>query len=398
MAASDLTSVAFIYKRDYSGRQAGDIAMRDHVHFTRIAKVGGFVGVGHFYKIRYGNPQGISGTFADAQSGASSSKGKQLQMLRRAKYGVITLDGEAIAAAEGDKGAFYNLVTMETDGVLEEMGDCFAFDLYRDGTGQRGRRSSISSDTVTLSVVDDARNFKEGMVVIASANADGSSPRSGSAIVEAVDEDAGTVTLEDQSLITSFQDNDYLFRKGDPGTCMEGLASCTPLAAPTSSDSFRGISRFNDVRRLAGVRVDDTGTYLEDNLGLLAVKVDQLGKKITEAYANPINVFGVTKRMGSKVEYDDGGGGANHGFQYVMIHSPAGSFRLYADADCPTNRAYVVNQARQYLKHNRGLPHIIMDDGIRSLRAASADSIEARARGWVNYAQDEPGCFGVCSV
>jgi hypothetical protein len=399
MAASDLTSVAFIYKRDYSGRQAGDIAMRDHVHFTRIAKNGGFVGVGHFYKIRYGNPQGISGTFADAQSGASGSKGKQLQMLRKAKYGVITLDGEAIAASEGDKGAFYNLVTMETDGVLEEMGDSFAFDLYRDGTGQRGRRASASSNVITLTVADDARNFKEGMTVIASANANGSSPRTGSTTVVAVDEDAGTVELASAAAITAFANNDFLFRKGDPGTCMEGLASSTPLTAPVlGADSFRGIDRGSDPRRLAGVRVDDTGTYLEDNLGLLAVKVDQLGKKITEAYANPINVYGVTKRLGAKVEYDDGGGSANHGFQFVMIHSPAGSFRLYADADCPTNRAYVVNQARQYLKHNRGLPHIIMDDGIRSLRSASADSIEARARGWVNYAQDEPGCFGVCSV
>ncbi len=398
MAASDLTSVAFIYKRDYSGRQAEDVAMRDHVLFQRINRIGGFVGSAHFYKIRYGNPQGVGGVFASAQSAASASQGKQLQMSRKAKYGVITLNGEAIAASRGDKGAFYSLVTMETDGVLEEMGDSLAFDLYRDGNGLRGRGASAAGDVITLTVVDDARNFKVGMTVVSDTDSAGGSPNSGSTTVVAVDEDAGTIELDSTGSISGFSQTDYLFRIGDPGTCMEGLASLTPLAAPTSGDSFRGISRYADPRRLAGVRVDDTGTYLEDNLGLLGVRVSQLGKKVTEAYANPINVHAVTKRMGAKVEFDDGGGGANHGFQYVMIHTPAGSIRLYADADCPTNRAYVINPANHYLKHLDGLPHIIMDDGLRSLRSSSADDIEARARCWVNYAQDTPACFGVCSV
>ena len=56
-------------------------------------------------------------------------------------------------------------------------------------------------------------------------------------------EDAGTVELTSAAAITSLQNGDYLFRLGEPGTCMEGLAALTPLTAPTSGDSFRGISR-----------------------------------------------------------------------------------------------------------------------------------------------------------
>jgi hypothetical protein len=112
MSASTLTTVAFIYKRLYSDKDVANIAMRDHVWWAKIAKEGGFVGESFLYPIRYGNPQGISSTFANAQTNAKSSKGVQMRAYRKMQYGVITLDGEAIAAAKGNKGAFMDLVTM----------------------------------------------------------------------------------------------------------------------------------------------------------------------------------------------------------------------------------------------------------------------------------------------
>jgi len=86
--------------------------MRDHPLGTMVKKVGGMSGpaAGHFYAIRYGNPQGVSGTFTSAQSAAASSKGVQMQATRRKKYGIITLDGEALVAAEDNRGAFLDLV------------------------------------------------------------------------------------------------------------------------------------------------------------------------------------------------------------------------------------------------------------------------------------------------
>jgi len=398
MAASDLTTVAYIYKRTYSDDAVGDLAMRDHPLFSEIAKNGGFKGTAFFYPIRYGNPQGVSGAFADAQSGAESSKGKQLQANRKPKFGVITMDGEAIAAAE-DRGAFLDLVRQETDGVIEEMGDAFAFDLYRDGSGMRGRRASASGNIITLTVADDARNFKEGLTVVADNAADGLSPNSGSTKVTAVDEDAGTITLASAAAISGFADNDYLFRKGDPGTCMEGLALLTPLTAPVlGSDSFRGIDRGSDPRRLAGIRINDTSATIEENIGLAAVKVSQIGKKQDRHYINPINFWQIARRLNAKVEYTSGGGEADYGFQYIMIHTPAGTVKLISDPDCPTIRSYGCRSSEHYLKHLRALPHIVMDDGIGSLRQTSSDGIEARARGWVNYIQRQPGCFSVNAI
>ncbi len=398
MAASDLTTVAYIYKRYYSDKQVGDLAMRDHPFFKMISKEGGFSGSAFFYAIRYGNPQGVGGTFATTQSAAASSKGVQLQASRKAKYGVITMDGEAMAAAEGDKGAFLDLVTQETDGVLEEMGDALAFDLYREGYGQRGRRSSISSNTVTLTVADHARNFKVGMTVIADDTATGLSPRSGSTTVASVDEDAGTVTLTDQSQLSGFINNDYLFRAGDPGTCMEGLMSLFPLTAPSPSESFRGIDRTVHTRLLAGVRVNDTATAIEENAGLVAVKISQSGQKAKVLLLNPINFWQVARRLNAKVTYDGGGVKAAYGFEGFDIYTPAGTLRAVSDPDCPTTLGFVLNPETLYLKHLKGLPHIISDDGRPSLRQTTADGVEARARCWVNLICTKPGANGTFAI
>lgn len=398
MAASDLTSVAYIYKRLYSPDQVGDIAKRDHPLYSMVDTREGFGGSAYFYAIRYGNPQGISGSFARAQANAKSSKGVQLQAARKQKYGVITLNGEAMAAASGDKASFLDLVTQETEGILEEFGDSLAFDLHRNGSGVRGQRASASVNVITLSTVDDARNFKVDMTVIASPNADGSSPRVGSTTVAGVDEDAGTVTLTSAAGIISFANNDFLFRDGDAGTCMEGLEALFPLTTPTPGESFRGIDRSVDARRLAGVRLNDAGTPVEENIGIIGTKISQVGKRGRISCVNPINFWIMSRRLDAKVFYDGGGGEADYGFQYIQVNTSAGTIKVYADPDCPTNRTRVINLEYFYLKSLKGLPHIIEDDGNPSLRMTSEDAIEARVRGWCNAFTTVPGANGTAAA
>ncbi|HVJ95870.1 MAG TPA: hypothetical protein VNC41_03470 [Acidimicrobiia bacterium] len=399
MAASDLTSVAHIYKRRYSDKEVAEVASREHPTFAMIAKEDGFNGSAFYYPIDYGWPQGVSGTFASAQSGAASTKGVQLVASRKAKYGVITLNGEAMAAARGNAGAFYDLVTKETDRILSEMGDSFAFDLFRDGNGIRGRRASASSNTITLTDANDVRNFKVGMTIGSDNTATGLSPNSGTTTVTAINEDGGTITLANAGAISSFADNDYLFRAGDPGTCMEGFESCTPLTAPVfASDSFRGIDRGADVYGLAGVRINDTTASIIQNMGLAATRAGFRGKKLKRGILNPVNFWTVSQLLGAKVEYEGGGGTAEVGFEYIVINTPGGSVRVTSDPDCPVNRFRMFDPAAHYLKHLDGLPHIVKDDGRPSLRSAAADDIEVRARGWVNYIQTDTAAHAVGAI
>lgn len=400
-SASTLTTVAFIYKRDYSTHQIADITMRDHVWYAMEDKEDGFGGDSFLYPVRYGNPQGVSGTFSTARTNAKGSKGVQLRALRTPKFGVVTIDGEAALASKGNKKAFYNLITMETDRVLEEVGDSLAFDFYRDTYGKRGRISAINGNVITLTEPEDARNFKEGMMIVADDVATGASPRSGACEVAAVNEDGGTVTVTDIADITGVTTNDYLFREGDPGTCMEGLEVCTPLSAPVfGSDSFRGIDRGVNPSRLAGSRLDDTSLNAEVALGRLAVKISKLGKthNVDQAFLNPTHFFNAAQRLNAKVEYSDGGGRANVGFQYIWIHTAAGSFRVYSDPDCPLDRGRVSRKGSQYIRHLEGLPHVIDLDGMPMLRQTEDNGIEARVEAFCNLIQDDPSAQGVCSL
>jgi hypothetical protein len=394
MADNDLSTVAYIYRRRYSDKQATEVATREHATLDQIMKEGGFNGSGFYYPITYGNPQGISGTFATAQSGASALKGVQLAALRKKKYGVITIDGEAIAAARGDKGAFYDLVTRVTDGVLDELGDSLAFDLFRDGSGMRGRGASLSTNTVTLTNPEDVRNFKVGMTVTASPNANGSSPRTGTTTIAALSRSAGTILLTSAAAITSLGGTDYFFRAGDIGTCMEGFESSTPLTAVTAGDSFRGIDRSVDVEALSGTRVT-TASIIEEDMGLCAVNASTLGKKLKMGALYPTKFWQVVRRLNAKVEYQKGGGTADYGFEYVMIHTPAGSLKVYSEPDCPIDRFRLYNPEAHVVKTLDEMVHIVRDDGRPSLRSTGADSIEIRSRSMLNYIQYDTAAHGV---
>lgn len=398
--ASDLNTVAFIFKHNYTERQVADLTTRDHVQFAMTEKEGGFVGTDFVYLIRSGNPQGISGTFSKAQANAATSKGLQFAALRKPKFGVIVIDGEALAASRGNKGAFFDLVTMETDAVLIEHGDSLAFDFYRDTNGIRGRQSSIAGNVVTLTAAVDARNFKEGMTVGASPNSDGSTPRTGTTTITALDEVGGTITLQNAASITGLQNNDYFFRDGDPGTCCEGLEVCTPLTAPVGGDSFRGKDRSANVTRYAGSRVNDVNTTIEENMGLCAVYVSRAGRShnVDMGFLEPTKFWEVARRMNAKVEFDAGGGTANYGFQYINIHTPAGVLKVYADPDSRTDRGRLTRSGSQYLKTLDGYPHIVTDDGMPSLRQASANAIEARSASWGNLIQVDPVAQGVVAI
>lgn len=397
--ASDLTTMANIYKRRYFGAKVANITVRDHVRMKKMRKKPGFTGTDVAYHILTGNPQSVSGTFSAAQSGVETSKGKQPVAVRRPKYSIVRLDHESILASQGDDGSFYDLVTRETDGVFIEFGDTLAFDSYRDGTGMRGRVSSISGNIITLTVADDVRNFKEGMTLIGDDTATGLSPRAGTCKIAGVSGNS-TITVDNVAGITGLATSDYLFREGDPGTCMDGLAVCTPLTEPTAGDSFRGMDRSVNAPRLSGSRVDDTNSTIEENLGLGAVRCSQLGVAHipTEGYLNPINFYQVARRQGAKVMYTSDETRAKIGFQYIDIVTATGTMRIYSDPDCPTNRGYGENPENDYIHHLNDYPHVVMNGKEPLLMMATSLAFESRGACFGNYIQENPAAHFVISI
>ena len=406
MAISNQTNVAYIYKVRYSDRKVGDVARRAHPVMSMMRKEDGMDGqkAKWTYAIRYGNPQSVSGTFTDTQDYVETSKGIQFEATRRDCYGTIRLDGPSMAAARTRKGAFLDLVTQESDGIIEERGDALSHQLFGDGHGHLGQRSSASTNSITLTDSNTARHFKIGMSLVADDTEAGTSLRSGTTKVDGVDPDAGTIDLVSAAALISFADNDYLFRKGDPTTIIDGFAAHIPLTTPTlGSDSFRGEDRAVYANLLAGSRIDDTSTPILENAGLLSVKISDIsataGAKEKILVLNPLNFWAVSRQLNAKVTYDGGGQKATAMFAGFDIACPTGVMRAVADPHCPTNRGYVLALGTWYWKHLMAWCHVIRDDkNAPFMRVAAADQIEMRIRCMGNPCCDMPAANGVFSI
>ena len=405
MADSAFTDVAWIMKRTYSDEKSAEIATRDHPTYYELPKEQGMTGEDFRYAVKTGNPQGISGTYTDAAAGANGNsgviKGEQFAAEPTLKYGILKMDRPSILRASlKGRGAFFEWVTEQVESTLEEMGARCAFDLFGDGNGIRGRRSSIAGNEITLTGARTADYFKRGMVLGASANADGSTPRVGTTYITRINRTANKITVNNAADIAAFVDNDYLFASGEPGTCIEGMALCTPLAAPTSSDSFRGVNRYNDVEALAGSRRDDTAIYPEEVLGDLAVDVHVMHQTITKGVVHPVKFQEIVKRLGAKVEYANPGGNADIGFESILIHAAGKAIRLGSDPDCPFERTRGWDQKAHRIVYlgNKVIHWVRTADGGQYQWTASADSFEYRSCFYGNYIQPNTARHVVGSV
>lgn len=404
MSNDTLSSVAYVFKTVFDTGLT-DESMRIHPTLDLIPKVGGFTGASIIYAVKVGNAQNIassaSGTsgLAAAQAVASSSKGYQFTMTRVRKTGTLSFDIEAVKAALGaNDGSFENLIVGDVDGFVDEFTDRLGFDLFRDGYGVRGRRLSISSNTVTMTVPDDARNFKIGMIVRGATGADGTGSRVGTTSVTGVDIDAGTVTLSNAGSIASFADNDYLYADPEVSNNLQGFELCTPLTTPGGSDSFRGVNRSVMPSLLAGSRIDDTASFPEENSGRVAVKIRQNGGRSDTLVLNPQRSWEMIRRLGAKVMYTGGGGTAKYGFEEAMISSPAGDLKIISDPDCPVSRGRVFLNASHKIRTLDDFVHIGNEDGNYELRLATDDALESRVRSLSQYQQSKPRDHGVFSI
>lgn len=393
-----LASLNWLFKHVYSNDAIINQAARTHYVVDRIAKRNKMKGrTGKYeYKVKYGNPQGIAATITAARTaaGGTATKGVEFSATRKKRYALILVDGEADAAAAGEGAQTHHaLWQQELDNQIEELGDTCSFDVFRDGNGIRGRRSSAATNVITMTDAEDVRNFKVDMVVGASANADGSSPRTGTTTVTAIDEDLGTVTLASAAAITSFANNDYMFRSGDPGTCIEGFGSIFTHTRPAlGTDSFRGQDRAVDWRRLAGILESNTdGVNTEYAFGLAAKKM----YKTTDpgqvsGVCSPDAFYEIQNRLNAQVVRNDSGGKTQIGHPMMCINAGGLALDIYQDSDCPNNRGYILDWNSMYWGTLMDWVHVITADGNVRLRTVD-DELEIRLRQMGNLIVTAPG-------
>lgn len=402
MSATSSSTADFVYKAKYGGIVHEE--MRRHPTLDGMKKVGG-IGLTNPYVVSYGDGQGAAaGTnFSTAQSNVSPIKGVQFSMTPKVRYRIAQVDGVSSVLSMGDANAFENLIVAEMRGTANGMMNDLGFDLFRDGTGARGTRSSASSNDITLTAKSDARNFFVGMTVVAGTST--TSLRVGSTTVTAVNYDSGVVSLASAAAIASFADNDLLFRQGETGNILaEGLAAIIPLTAPVLGvDSFRGKDRGQQTTLLAGVRIAADGSTPEELAMRAAAAIFDAGGDSDTFVMSPLNCQALCNRGSAKITYPDGGGTMTIGFTGAVLQSPAGQLKLVSDPDCPANRGYILKKSTWQIEYGGpSLVHSTYDDakftGKYWFPIYNLDSIEGRSRVIWNVKCTEPRSNAVIEI
>lgn len=391
------------YLKDVFATGYADEATRIHPGLDMISKPD-IVGYDFKYLIKIANSQNIAigdDNLAAAQNVAGNSKSKRLT------FNPSIMSGEALLpvtqleiSLRGSTYAFGSLIETEVDGIQDEFYNRRGFQLYRDSFSNRGQISVLSSNTITFVNALDVVNMVVGMPLAASTSATGSSPRTGTITVTAVDIDDGQVTVDSVANISGLAVNDYLFVTTEINElALEGFGLSTPLVAPVSGDSFRGLDRSSDVARLAGSRLTSstaTGT-IEQNVVKLLAKIRIVGGKANTAWMNSDRAQEVRTRLGAKVRYKDGGD-ATYGFNTFMFDAPGGVVTVVDDPDCPSTAFWVGNSGSHELPTLDALVRIDETDGNWAYKKPSNDQIGVRVRSVAQYLQREPRNFGVCPI
>lgn len=377
------TNNAALYKRWYTDKRVQDLTYPESRLFALLPKMTNFTGAAMGVAVITDGPVGgRSATFSNAQSNKSSGTEKQFLVTTVKDYSLISIENEALLKARDDKGAFLRMAKFKTDQALKSLVHNLGVGLYSNNGGSRGQVGSTSTTTLTLKDTKDIVNFAVGMV-LDSDDTDGTSGAvdGASITVTAIDRSAGTLTGSANWTTSSFfQDDDYIFAKGDFGAGVHGLDAWLPATAPTGGDSFFGVDRSVDTDRLAGIRYDGSNEPIQEALINAEAQAMIAGADPGVVFMHPTEVAKLKLELGAKVEYDvvkspDRG---DISFKSLALMGSRRELRIVADTFCPASVAYMLDMASWTFASVGPAPMIFNAMGHRFQWDSSADSMEIR--------------------
>lgn len=433
MAATGVAEYQDFLKRRYTNKKLIDQMVRKSKTWGLIDKDQGFGGDGYTdVPMILDGGQGVGGCFRAAQQNKTGGFSKRISVPRRLMYGLFSVTGEVIRASAKKDLAFLSARARNVDGILKSLTRESAIHFFRDGTGVRGRLAAgvdvSSSAALALADPNDARFFSVGMAISLTANKtayrnpttdDAGNTRGAVAYVIAVSEEAGTITVSAtrggaaaaiNGSIAAAAASDYIVRDGDLNAVFHGLAAYIPDTAPTSGDSFMGIDRSSDPRKLAGLRYGTTGspvTFSAANVVNFIGKLQAIESEVDVIACSPNKFSSLENELGAKKEYETlvpkgyrGSNGeaesyADMGFNGLVVKGPEGDVAVISDPFCPDNRAYGLQSDTWEFSTDGMFPALLAEDGNEILREATADAYEGRFGGYGNLICHAPGLNGV---
>jgi hypothetical protein len=256
---------------------------------------------------------------------------------------------------------------------------------------------------VTLDEPEDVVHFEVNLVVQASANDGTSGALRNSGAEERivkVNRTDGTITCNSaawNTTISAIATGDYLFRSGDFGALISGLAAWLPTTAPTGGDNFFGVDRSADPTRLAGQRYTaSAGQSKEDAIFDCATRLAREGGDADKCLMNPVDFGAIAKSLQGHATYEQTKSTeANVFYDSIKIATPAGKLSLMHDPNCPKGRFYMLQSDTWTLGSLKEVPHVVQDDGKMLERQSDSDGVMWRVRMYGNVYCEAPGLNAV---
>lgn len=417
------SAVAGILKELYDDQKVQWLTYKDNPFLAMVKKIEEFPGKYYPVPVVYGLTQGASATFASAYNNQSSPLVAEFLVTRVADFSLATIDGQLLAAAQTDPGAFIDGAELMIDAAFQTAVNRISSALFRNGAGTIGQLSAFSNVsaacTLTLANPDDAVQFEVGQVLLANTLVDGSGTTTADTIVLlTVNRNTGilTGTCSDASPDAVWAAGNYLAVQGDLPTTsnnnfqpsgstttnalvkIAGLAAWLPLAGPGVSDTFFGVNRNLDVQRLAGVTYDGTGLSLEEALLQGTGRIALNGGRVDTGICSYSTYTALITSLGSKVQYIDDKIG-EIGFRGVQVNGANTVMSIFPDRSCPDGVIYCLEMDSWVLRSQNPAPHILkyMDE-IEILRIPGVDAAELRVGSYMNLYTNKPGHNGVIQV
>lgn len=357
----------------------------------------------------YGSNQGRSATFTNAQNNQTPAQLASFFVYRYSNYSIATITNELLEATVSDMGAFLDEGKLQVDTAIRSISNDLALDLFKGGTGSRGRIGVFvdanPTITITLANTNDVVNFEVGMTLVASTT-DGGAPSDDTVTLTSVNRSTGVLvgTASDGSLDTEWAVNSYLAVQGDVATTgstttstflkATGLSAWLPYGGPQTGDSFWGVNRTVDPTRLAGVWYNGANESVEEALISGSALVAREGGEPDMAFTNFATWAALEKELGAKVQYVQ----VKHdmaeiAFKGITVNAPYGPITVMADRNCQSNRIYLLEMNTWKFRSLGRAPHILTygREGLEGLRVGNADALEVRTGYYGNLICNAPG-------
>lgn len=388
-------------QQHYTSRVVRDLCERNNPLYGRVRKNNKVGGNGMKTPVMHRNPTGGSATYANADANAVEGGYGAFLQTHRDHFHVVNLSHKVLKLSSY-KEAFFE-AKKEIDRGLQQATNALARKMYGDIGGSFARMANSSFATTALQLLSpqDAYHFEKNEVLKLGPNKNGTSIRTGTLTVAAVNRSTGiiTTTANISTGVAAAAQNDFIFKEGDQALGWTGLESFNPISA-SDLTTLHGIVQTDDPTRLGGYRLDATSMNIEQALMELAAELSFEGAKVNFAVLNPIrykdlNLSASSGRMGRREVKSTTG---YVGYQAFTLMGPKGEIEIHQDTNCPANVLRMGELESLELKSADDAPHIVKTDGLMMRFAENSMNLKVRIAAYGDLTNEAPGYWGVAQL